>query len=449
MSGISGGSDETRLNVEWRDSETSAGITADRAYIFYKVEEDNFGKRLPGAEFTLYDANGNTLYIYTTDVDGSFTVQWESENNEGYQSFVHNTLYYLQETKAPEGYELPSESTKYYFYFSDATDTEHTLPDIIPEGAVDLSQTSYTAYVENTKNSTGITVEKKWFDNNGAEITGTKGGQISFDLYQIASTTPPSENSGSESGEEESGSGTGVSYKYTSNGSTVIASGTLRGIQVGSVVEVTVTMTYDCTYWQPTVTLSGMNAVNEVNEGTWIHDTNSIYTIQATITEQSIVVDVGDSAEKIKVTITKISDPESSTDPGESSSGDSGDTSVGLEGTNIGTYTISNTDGWIWSKNDLPKTGKDGNGNTLYYTYYVKEQRVTNYKDTYENNGGIASGVIIINNTESDNPDYQLPETGGSGTIKYIMGGILLMLASVLLYIKQYLKEGRRKYIRR
>lgn len=430
LSGISGGSDETKFDVKWKDSETSAGITADRAYIFYKVEENSYGNRLPGAEFTLYNSTGNALFTYTTDSNGSFVVQWQSEGNGGYQSFVHNTLYYVQETKAPEGYQLPDEPTKYYFYFSDATDTEHTLDtNMIPENAVDLSVTAYTAYVENTKNTTQITVNKKWFRSDGTtDITSTKAGSISFDLYRISSTTPPSGSGGGS----ESGGGTGVSYKYTSNSSTEVKSGTLSGIQVGSVVEITVTMTYDCTYWQPTVTLTGMEAVNE---GTWTHGSNSVYTRQATVTEQSIVVDVGDSVEKFSVSITKISDPET-TDPDEPPSAEPA-------GTRYGTYTIFNTDGWTWSKDDLPLTGKDGDGNTLYYTYYVVEHSGANYNASYDNNDGIVSGTITIKNTESDTPVYELPETGGGGTTPYTVGGLALMAGAGLLLLYNHSKRRK------
>ncbi|MCI6084335.1 LPXTG cell wall anchor domain-containing protein, partial [bacterium] len=430
LSGISGGSDKTQFNVEWKDSETSAGITADRAYIFYKVEENSYGNRLPGAEFTLYDSTGNELFTYTTDSNGSFVVQWQSEGNGGYQSFAHNTLYYVQETKAPEGYQLPDEPAKYYFYFSDATDTEHTLDtSMIPENAVDLSATAYTAYVENTKNTTQITVNKKWFKSDGTtDITSTKGGSISFDLYRIASTTPPSGSGGGS----ESGGGTGVSYKYTSNGSTEVKSGTLSGIQVGSVVEITVTMTYDCTYWQPTVTLTGMEAVNE---GTWTHGSNSVYTRQATVTEQSIVVDVGDSVEKFSVSITKISDPET-TDPDEPPSAEPA-------GTLYSTYTITKDGGWTWIKDDLLLTGKDEAGNTLYYTYYVVEHSGANYSTSYDNNGGIASGTITIKNTESDTPVYTLPETGGGGTTPYTVGGLALMAGAGLLLLYNHSKRRK------
>ena len=440
LSGVSGGHDDTRFDIAWRDSETSAGVNADRAYIFYKVEKDSYGNRLPGAEFTLYDANDNALFTYTTDSDGSFIVEWQSEGNDGYQSFVHNTLYYVQETKAPEGYLLPDEPPKYYFYFSDATDTEHTLdPGMIPDNAVDLSETAYTAYAENTKNTTQITVNKQWFSSDGStDITSTKAGSIAFDLYQIASATPPGQSdSGGDTG-GGSASGAGVRYSYTSNGHAAVGSGTLNGIQVGSVVEITVTMNYDCTYWQPVVTLTGMEPVND---GSWSHGSNSCYSRQATITEQNVVVDVGDSAGKFNVNIVKISDPVEDGDDSDTESTDPMPTEP--TGTCLGTYTITNTDGWTWSRDDLPLTGLDGEGNKVYYTYYVVEQSGAYYNVAYDNNSGIVSGTITIRNTESDHPAFTLPVTGGAGTTSYTIGGLLLAAGAVLLLL--YSQTKRRK----
>lgn len=75
----------------------------------------------------------------------------------------------------------------------------------------------------------------------------------------------------------------------------------------------------------------------------------------------------------------------------------------------------------LGTKGDLPLTGTDADGNTVYYTYYVVEHGVTNCTTAYENNGGIASGTIVIKNTESENPAYTLPETGGAGTTPYTM----------------------------
>lgn len=424
LSGISGGSDETKFDVKWKDSETSAGITADRAYIFYKVEENSYGKRLPGAEFTLYDSTGNALFTYTTDSNGSFVVQWQSEGNGGYQSFDHNMLYYVQETKAPEGYQLPDEPTKYYFYFSDAADTEHTLDtSIIPENAVDLSVTAYTAYVENTKiPMTEITVNKQWFSADGSKITGTKAGSVSFDLYRAASATPPSGGGG---GGSTSG---GVSWKFAGYSYQEPKTGTLNNVSVGDRVKILLHMNYSCSSWM-TINWEGVSDGN----GTWNENT---YEYICTVTSNQISVTVNSNIDCFNSLDCEVL---SSSNPGDSG----GETPAEPAGELVGTYTVSNTDGWTWTKGDLPLTGTDADGNTVYYTYYVVEHGVTNCTTAYENNGGIASGTIVIKNTESENPAYTLPETGGAGTTPYTMGGFLLMTSAALLLLYNHFKRRK------
>ena len=425
LSGISGGSDESKFDVAWRDSETSAGITADRAYIFYKVEKDSYGNRLPGAEFTLYDANGNALFTYTTDSEGLFIVQWQSEGSGGYQGFVHNTLYYVQETKAPEGYQLPDEPAKYYFYFSDATDTEHTLDtNMIPENAVDLSMTAYTAYVENTKiPMTEITVNKQWFSADGSKITGTKAGSVSFDLYRAASATPPSWGGG---GGSTSG---GVSWKFAGDKTyEEPKTGTLNNVSVGDRVKILLHMNYSCSSWM-TINWEGVSDGN----GTWNENT---YEYICTVTSNQISVTVNSNIDCFNSLDCEVL---SSSNPGDSG----GETPAEPAGELVGTYTISNTDGWTWTKGDLPLTGTDADGNTVYYTYYVVEHGVTNCTTAYENNGGIASGTIVIKNTESENPAYTLPETGGAGTTPYTMGGLLLMAAAGFFLLYNHSKRRR------
>lgn len=452
LSGISGGSDETKFDVKWKDSETSAGITADRAYIFYKVEENSYGNRLPGAEFTLYNSTGNALFTYTTDSNGSFVVQWQSEGNGGYQSFVHNTLYYVQETKAPEGYQLPDEPTKYYFYFSDATDTEHTLDtNMIPENAVDLSVTAYTAYVENTKNTTQITVNKKWFKSDGTtEITSTKAGSISFDLYQISSTTPPS-GSGTETGggSGESGSGT-AELKFSVQG-TITDDNKLLSVDYSKSAGTTVTLVIEDCYGDksaPTVKLNDSALTTTVTDGTvWYPDwapttpyTPHVYTYTFNLVAGSNSVSISNiswNAGDWKLNSLEFSAPTPPTDP------DTGDEPTEPTGTLYGTYTITKDSGWTWIKDYLPLTGKDEAGNTVYYTYYVVENSGTNYSTSYENNGGIVSGTITIKNTESDTPVYTLPETGGGGTTPYTVGGLALMAGAGLLLLYNHSKRRK------
>lgn len=83
------------------------------------------------------------------------------------------------------------------------------------------------------------------------------------------------------------------------------------------------------------------------------------------------------------------------------------------------------------------------------YTYTLTESAVdgydVKYQDSNADNGSsqtsISSGQIITNKQQGG---YVLPETGGTGTIRYIGSGALLMAAAMLLYIKKKFHEGRR-----
>ena len=139
-----------------------------------------------------------------------------------------------------------------------------------------------------------------------------------------------------------------------------------------------------------------------------------------------IVVKVNYEFYQFSVHITKQSDPESARPTG----------------TKIGTYTISKADNWTWRMTGLPVTGKDASGNTLYYTYYVVEQPVTNYTPSYSNNLGIPSGTITIKNTAVENPTITLPQTGGTGTGLYTLAGLTLCAGAALGLMKKRRKGG-------
>ena len=93
-----------------------------------------------------------------------------------------------------------------------------------------------------------------------------------------------------------------------------------------------------------------------------------------------------------------------------------------------------------WSRILTNLAPADKDGNPYYYT--VEEVGGSNYNVVYTNNG-IQTGTIYIKNTIPDKEDsYILPETGGSGSRMYMIGGaVLALLAAVLLYIKA---AGRR-----
>jgi LPXTG-motif cell wall-anchored protein len=158
LSGVSDASSSNKTSVKWVKTGTSAGITTSFRYTIHKIEEGNMRVALSGAEFTLYECNsdgtgtvvkdGDNDKIYTTDEDGTLVIVQGDDDNETDFIFKSNTIYYIQETKAPGGYELPDEPEKYYFYFSE--DNNITIPDGIDTTMVtNLNRKSDERYVEN------------------------------------------------------------------------------------------------------------------------------------------------------------------------------------------------------------------------------------------------------------------------------------------------------------
>ncbi len=76
-----------------------------------KTEEDT-GEIVPGAEYGLYSSNGELLMTGTTDDEGR--ISFKGNPSAGVM-LASEYLYYLQEVKAPEHYELSD--TRYWFYF--------------------------------------------------------------------------------------------------------------------------------------------------------------------------------------------------------------------------------------------------------------------------------------------------------------------------------------------
>lgn len=121
---ISGGSssntNETKLNYG-DDSETLWDQTNTSTFSFDLVKTDSANKLLANAEFELYDqrVNGNKIPLVQIDTNTYRLAMEEEINTEGFKSAVittnalskitvngldANTTYWLDETKAPEGY---------------------------------------------------------------------------------------------------------------------------------------------------------------------------------------------------------------------------------------------------------------------------------------------------------------------------------------------------------
>lgn len=446
LEGTEHSDEHSSSNTKWEHSSESAGVTTDKSYTFYKVEAGNYNVSLAGATFSVYKYDidteayeENPVKTYSTNDAGSFQITRQEKDASGIETFTYdtNTLYKVTETAPPEGYKLPDEVETFYFYFSSTEDTDHTLPDILPSDAVDLSNEAKTVYVENIKNTTEIKVEKKWQNSNGNTVIHNDGS-VTINLYQKII------QNGNSSGESSGGVDDGAEVSYIAKCNSSSIEGTFSNVDVGDTVKISVEYT-----WQASSYNVAPSEWSGVSEGTGAYSNNGyIYDYTCTIISNSISFITGDqegSIQSIKCTLVKKG---TVTDSG--GTGESGNTDVPVEEQGKLWKTITlNIDGigWIYTFTDLPLTGTDEEGNTVNYYYYIEEIPVLNYETSYENNGGIQSGTITVTNKATDNPEFALPETGGHGTLRYIMGGILLMLASVLLYIRKFLKEGRRKHI--
>ena len=154
-----------KFEKKWKETETSGQVTSGRTLAIYKVARGDYGTVLPGAEFTVYTVDTSvTPYAFTeyttrpdgsafpnpmvTDDAGRLTIRIQ-DNADAQLNFAYDTLYALKETKAPAGYRLPDTPQVFYFYFSNPEGAARTLPQNLPTGAMDLSQTDQQKFVEN------------------------------------------------------------------------------------------------------------------------------------------------------------------------------------------------------------------------------------------------------------------------------------------------------------
>ncbi len=103
-------------------------------------------------------------------------------------------------------------------------------------------------------------------------------------------------------------------------------------------------------------------------------------------------------------------------------------------------YTVTSEDGWSKVIPDLPLTGTDENGKRYYYSYYIEEVTVAGYDTTYSNisSDGVITSVVSdktpITVTNKASGKYVLAETGGIGTIWFVLIAVMLFALAGFIY---------------
>ena len=108
------------------------------------------------------------------------------------------------------------------------------------------------------------------------------------------------------------------------------------------------------------------------------------------------------------------------------------------EGKRVETLTLTKENGW---KATYPVPAVD-----LSCYFYVKETSTgQTYDVSYSNNNVQGTGTIVVTNKEKDNTGYELPSTGGAGTLPYTaVGGTMMLTALAYSFIHRKRRhEGR------
>lgn len=109
----------------------------------------------------------------------------------------------------------------------------------------------------------------------------------------------------------------------------------------------------------------------------------------------------------------------------------------------VKTVTLDNSNNWSYSWNNLPLT--DPADSSITYKYYVKETACSGTFKYDLNNTGITGGTILLYNQVPEDANYELPSTGGSGTLPYTaVGGTMMLSALAYNFIhRKRRREGR------
>ena len=111
--------------------------------------------------------------------------------------------------------------------------------------------------------------------------------------------------------------------------------------------------------------------------------------------------------------------------------------------TKVESVTLDSSNKWSYSWNNLSLT--DPTDSSITYKYYVKETACSGTFKYDLNNTGITGGTILLYNQVPEDDGYELPSTGGAGTLPYTaVGGTMMLSALAYRFIhRKRRREGR------
>lgn len=372
-------------------------------------------KVLSGATFSLekYDgAHWGKVKDYTTSDNGNTTIS----------ALDVDTFYRLKETAAPAGYLAPD---NYHYFVISATSSSHQASDApdynadkdtfsLYELAENQTVGSFYYYCNNTPDETYVLpgklkVVKKWVDASGNPLTDlTKVPDVKVTLTKSAPATGHTIKVAADGNEKE----------YCT------------GIRNGAYIHI--------------------RYMDHKDRNDLLYDqlSSSLKSTGVNIEKKDTYFEIGPIKSDLKIT-SQMLYYNGSQYAGQVGGTEISDTPVV---TTVGTVTLNALNKWTYTWDDL-ETG-DG------ITYSITEETVTGYKTTYtvtvdgtEKTDTSATAIpidpnkgtlVTITNAE-DIPGYELPSTGGTGTLPYTaVGGTMMLSALAYSFIhRKRRREGR------
>lgn len=372
-------------------------------------------KVLSGATFSLekYDgAHWGKVKDYTTSDNGNTTIS----------ALDVDTFYRLKETAAPAGYLAPD---NYHYFVISATSSSHQASDApdynadkdtfsLYELAENQTVGSFYYYCNNTPDETYVLpgklkVVKKWVDASGNPLTDlTKVPDVKVTLTKSAPATGHTIKVAADGNEKE----------YCT------------GIRNGAYIHI--------------------RYMDHKDRNDLLYDqlSSSLKSTGVNIEKKDTYFEIGPIKSDLKIT-SQMLYYNGSQYAGQVGGTEISDTPVV---TTVGTVTLNALNKWTHTWDEL-ETGEG-------ITYSITEETVTGYKTTYtvtvdgtdkpdipataipiDPNKGT---LVTITNAE-ETPGYELPSTGGTGTLPYTaVGGTMMLTALAYSFIhRKRRREGR------
>lgn len=402
---------------------SSAGAGRGKMTI-YKVDSKDYSKMLPKAKFKLskYDSDKKEWEVIKNGSSDEFVTNDQGEivfSGSSHDKFlVANTLYKLEETDAPSGYDKDKNPHYFVIYQADQKKTKQDAKNDLSRQGIptNVNLDNDVSYIPNNKevslyvpnNSNSISVKKVWVDQ---ENKGTTSGasNVKLQLYRVTK-------------KKETRNVTITIINSWGNDTKQVTASKNKPLNI-ELFEYGTRQNLDDLRNNLNVEKNG-DVIENLN--VYSKDSNTYIDIQTDdIVEDSEIVISASNNMYVPLTKVEVSydEPDVSTTK----------TKVGEE------VTLNAGNRWshTWSGDDLKANVTDGED----YYYTVEEVGVpSGYQVSYTNNDGIKEGDITVTNKKLDN--YDLPDTGGFGTFGYYAIGALFITATLFAYIANIKKKG-------